>query len=128
MMTATAVDRFVETGAPLRMNDCFNPYADRHPPFDIEDASAVRASNLRHILSAAAKAGVADLWIGLELGQDGERRTGLVMTDDAHIKTHDPSGLGSFAPRDAGWSRQGNDRQHSLGGARPDRMTGFCET
>lgn len=88
MSIATAVDRFVEEVAALQMKGCFNPYADRYPPFDIEDAPAVRRSNLRHVLAAAAKAGVADIWIGLELGHNGGRRTGLAMTDDTHIEAH----------------------------------------
>lgn len=32
--------------------------------------------------------GVEDLWIGLELGYNGGRRTGLAMTDDAHLYAH----------------------------------------
>lgn len=88
MTTTTSVDRFVAAVAALQMNGCFNPYSHRYPPFDIEDAPAVRTSNLRHVLAAAARAGVADLWIGLELGHNGGRRTGLAMTDDAHIEAH----------------------------------------
>lgn len=88
MTVATAVERFVETVSTIGMDACFNPYADRYLPFDIEDAPAVRRSNLRHVLGAAAEAGVADLWIGLELGHNGGRRTGLAMTDDAHLEAH----------------------------------------
>jgi hypothetical protein len=85
---APAVDEFVGAIAALRMNDCFNPYADRYDPFDLQDAPTIRASNLRHVLGAAADTGVADLWIGLELGHNGGRRTGLAMTDDTHLHAH----------------------------------------
>jgi hypothetical protein len=88
MTIEIAVESFVEAVAALRMDGCFNPYADRYPPFDLDNAPAVRRANLRHILSAAAEAGVADLWIGLELGHNGGRRTGLAMTDDANLEAH----------------------------------------
>ena len=90
MSTTSAVEAFVEAVASLRMDGCFNPYADRYPPFDVQDAPAIRSSNVKHVLDAAAKGGVADLWIGLELGHNGGRRTGLAMTDDAHVKAHGP--------------------------------------
>lgn len=70
------------------MNGCFNPYVDRYVPFDLPDAPAIRRANLTHILRSAAASGVDDLWIGLELGHNGGRRTGLAMTDDAHLKEH----------------------------------------
>lgn len=88
MTVAVAVDRFVEAVAALQLNGCFNPYSDRYPPFDREDAPAIRRSNLRHVLCAAAEEGVVDLWIGLELGHNGGRRTGLAMTDDTHLEAH----------------------------------------
>lgn len=70
------------------MPSCFNPYADRYEPFDLPDAPAIRMANLVHVLDAAAQSGVHDLWIGLELGHKGGRRTGLAMTDDVHISAH----------------------------------------
>ena len=88
MSIITAVDAFVDAVAALRMDGCFNPYADRYDPFDVEDAPMLRRSNLRHVLSAAARTTVADLWIGLELGHNGGRRTGLAMTDDRHLVAH----------------------------------------
>ena len=88
MSEAGQVDAFVDAVAALRIEGCFNPYADRYPPFDVEDAPAARRSNLNHVLGAAAKTGVADLWIGLELGHNGGRRTGLAMTDDVHLEAH----------------------------------------
>lgn len=55
----------------------------RHPP-----APAIRRSNLTHVLTSAATSGVDDLWIGLELGHKGGRRTGLAMTDDMQLTAH----------------------------------------
>lgn len=88
MSIAPAVEEFVGAVAALRMDGCFNPYADRYDPFDLEDAPLLRRSNLRHVLGAAAETGVADIWIGLELGHNGGRRTGLAMTDDGHLHAH----------------------------------------
>ncbi|HEX8578250.1 MAG TPA: uracil-DNA glycosylase [Allosphingosinicella sp.] len=85
---SAAVTDFVEAMASLRMDGCFNPYSDRYPPFDVENAPAIRRDNLTHVLQAAAETGVADLWIGLELGHNGGRRTGLAMTDDARLSAH----------------------------------------
>jgi len=88
MSVAPAVENFVDAVAALQMNSCFNPYADRYPPFDTEDAPVIRRSNLKYVLGAAVEGGVVDLWIGLELGHNGGRRTGLAMTDDAHLEAH----------------------------------------
>jgi hypothetical protein len=88
MSVATRVTDFVETIASLRLTNCFNPYVERYPPFDSKDAPAIRRANLMHVLGAAAASGVDDLWIGLELGHNGGRRTGLAMTDDRHLDAH----------------------------------------
>jgi hypothetical protein len=88
MSKATEVPGFVEAVAALRLEGCFNPYTERYPPFDLEDAPAIRRANLTHVLESAAATGVDDLWIGLELGHNGGRRTGLAMTDDLHVEAH----------------------------------------
>lgn len=88
MIQALTPRRFVEAVSAVRLEGCFNPYADRYPPFDREDAPAIRRANLFHTLEGAAKDGVDELWIGLELGHNGGRRTGLAMTDDAHLEAH----------------------------------------
>lgn len=88
MRIEIAASAFVDALASLRMDGCFNPYADRYPPFDLDDAAAIRRSNLTAVLQAAAQAGVEDLWIGLELGYNGGRRTGLAMTDDTNLEAH----------------------------------------
>lgn len=87
-MSAAAVADFVESIASLRLDHSFNPYVDRYAPFDTEDAPAIRRANLTHVLAAASSSGTDDLWVGLELGHKGGRRTGLAMTDDTHLKAH----------------------------------------
>jgi hypothetical protein len=88
MSASAAVEEFVEAVSALELDGCFNPYAQRYPPFDLEDAPAIRRANLTHVLGSAAETGVDDIWIGLELGHNGGRRTGLAMTDDVHLAAH----------------------------------------
>ena len=79
---------FVDALAELRLRDCFNPYSDTYPPFDVKDAPAIRRANLTSILEAAVSLPVEELWVGLELGHNGGRRTGLAMTDDHNLPAH----------------------------------------
>ena len=88
MKTNITPGAFVEAVARLRLPDCFNPYADIYAPFDLADAPAIRRANLASVLTAAASTGVDDLWVGLELGHRGGRRTGLAMTDDSNLLSH----------------------------------------
>ena len=73
--------------ARLRFPDTFNPYADRCPEHDLVDAPEIRRSNLLATFEAAV-AGVDAIWIALEPGHRGARRTGLAMTDDCHLAAH----------------------------------------
>jgi hypothetical protein len=73
--------------ARLRFPDTFNPYADRCPKYDLADATKIRRSNLIATFEAAV-AGVDSIWIALEPGHRGARRTGLAMTDDIHLAAH----------------------------------------
>lgn len=73
--------------ARLRFPDTFNPYADCCAKHDLVDAARIRRSNLLATFEAAAS-GVDSMWIALEPGHRGARRTGLAMTDDIHLATH----------------------------------------
>lgn len=73
--------------AGLSFPSTFNPYADRCPQHDRPDAAGIRRANLLATFEAAA-GGVDELWIALEPGHRGARRTGLAMTDDRHLATH----------------------------------------
>lgn len=88
MPSGTSVANFVSAISALRLDSCFNPYSDRCVEFDVHNAPEIRRSNLAHVLGAAVASGVEDLWVGLELGYNGGRRTGLAMTDDAHLDAH----------------------------------------
>jgi hypothetical protein len=76
---------FVEALASVSMPDVFNPYADRCPAYDTHDAPALRRGNLVRVLEAAIESGVDGIWIARDLGYRGGRRTGVALTDEAHL-------------------------------------------
>jgi hypothetical protein len=69
------------------LRDVFNPYADCCAAYDLPNAPAIRRANLQYTIEAALR-GVEELWIALEPGHRGARRTGLAMTDDQHLNAH----------------------------------------
>ncbi|MEP0068526.1 uracil-DNA glycosylase [Pyruvatibacter sp.] len=79
------VDRFIRRLAAFEGEGVFNPYRDVCPVFDRNDAPDRRRHNLRLILMAASEQSVKTIWIGRDLGYRGGRRTGLALTDEAHL-------------------------------------------
>ncbi|HVV75134.1 MAG TPA: uracil-DNA glycosylase [Mycobacteriales bacterium] len=63
----------------------FNPYRDVCPTYDVPDAAAIRRENVRALLARAATLDGIDVWIGREPGYLGARRTGVALTDEAHL-------------------------------------------
>lgn len=82
------VEKFVSEVAALSFSNTFNPYRDTCSIFDFPESAAIRRDLLTATLSAAAEFGVDCLWIGRDLGYRGGRRTGLALTDEAHIGAH----------------------------------------
>ncbi|MGR3591830.1 MAG: uracil-DNA glycosylase [Limimaricola soesokkakensis] len=82
------VDNFVTSVAALRFDNAFNPYADTCVDFDIPGAPEVRRKNLARALDAALATGVESVWVARDLGYRGGRRTGLALTDEAHLNAH----------------------------------------
>ena len=76
---------FVEKLKNVTLDNVFNPYADRCPLHDLPDAPSIRSENLLHYLDVALATGVDSIWIGRDLGFRGGRRTGLALTDEAHL-------------------------------------------
>lgn len=76
---------FVSRLAEFDQANVFNPYADVCPDHDKDDAPAIRRANLRKVLEAAICARADSIWIGRDLGYRGGRRTGLALTDEAHL-------------------------------------------
>ncbi|WP_315797842.1 uracil-DNA glycosylase [Bradyrhizobium sp. SZCCHNRI3043] len=79
---------FVKELAGLRFEDVFNPYSERCKEFDRHDAPRIRQKNLRLVIDKALQTSVDTLWIARDLGYRGGRRTGLALTDEAHLHDH----------------------------------------
>lgn len=80
-----SVSSFVSRLARFDQVNVFNPYADVCPDHDKDDAPAIRRANLCKMLEAAIGARADSIWIGRDLGYRGGRRTGLALTDEAHL-------------------------------------------
>lgn len=80
--------RFVDIVADLRFENAFNPYSEICPQYDRPDASVIRRENLVRVLEAALFNGVSTIWVARDLGYRGGRRTGLALTDEAHLDAH----------------------------------------
>lgn len=77
--------KFVDALARVRMESVFNPYSERCPFFDREDAAEIRKANLLLLLKASSMRGIHSVWIGRDLGYRGGRRTGIPLTDEIHL-------------------------------------------
>lgn len=75
----------VERLAQIKLPDVFNPYAERCPYHDREDAPEIRRENLRRVLERQAEAQTKTIWVGRDFGYRGARRTGLSLTDEGHM-------------------------------------------
>ena len=79
---------FIDRLKELSFDNAFNPYSDRCPVHDLDDAPQRREQMLLSLITAARDRGVDSMWIGQELGHLGGRRTGLALTDDIYFDTH----------------------------------------
>ncbi|MEA3037959.1 MAG: hypothetical protein QOE79_472 [Sphingomonadales bacterium] len=80
-----AADKFVEHVSKIRLPDVFNPWGEVCRVADRPDAAVVRTSNLRLALHRALEINVDSILVGRDLGYRGGRRTGLALTDEAHL-------------------------------------------
>ncbi len=79
---------FVSTIRDVTLENVFNPYANRCPIHDKNDAPQIRSTVLTSLLRAARVTELDAIWIGRDLGYKGGRRTGLALTDDVHLSAH----------------------------------------
>jgi hypothetical protein len=75
----------VERLAQTRLPDVFNPYADRCPFHDKQDAPAIRRDNLLRVLERQVEVRTRTIWVGRDFGHRGARRTGISLTDEGHL-------------------------------------------
>ena len=72
----------------MAFENTFNPYFDRCPVYDADEAPELRRYYLEEMLERAAAAELDAIWVGRDLGYRGGRRTGLALTDDIHFSSH----------------------------------------
>lgn len=80
-----SIDAFIKDLAAFESDNVFNPYLHICDTFDRQDAARIRRRNLRELLTAALDGGAATIWVARDLGYRGGRRTGLALTDEAHL-------------------------------------------
>ena len=83
-----SANSIVSALANIRFAETFNPYFDRCPVYDTENAPEIRRYYLSEILQRAADSDLDAIWVGRDLGYRGGRRTGLALTDDIHFSDH----------------------------------------
>lgn len=76
---------FVADLASIESANAFNPYSTNCAVHDCPDAALIRRENLTSLLEAALANGVDAVWVARDLGYLGGRRTGLALTDEAHL-------------------------------------------
>lgn len=79
------VKAFIKLLEAISPPDVFNPYRDTCPIHDKASGAQIRARNLRKFLDASLHLGVDTIWMGRDLGYRGGRRTGIALTDEAHL-------------------------------------------
>ncbi|MDW3182659.1 uracil-DNA glycosylase [Roseobacter sp.] len=87
-MKRNAIDKFLSGISKVSLAAVFNPYRDQCELHDLPNAPQIRKENLEAALVAALKLKVRTLWIARDLGYRGGRRTGLALTDEAHLTTY----------------------------------------
>src|SRR3546814_905840 len=66
----------------MAFDNTFNPYFDRCPVHDAEEAPELRRYYLKEMLERAAEAELDAIWVGRDVGSRGWRRRGLALHAD----------------------------------------------
>lgn len=78
---------FINLLEAISFPDVFNPYRDTCPIHDKACGAKIRVRNLSKFLDASLRIRVDTIWMGRDLGYKGGRRTGIALTDEAHLPT-----------------------------------------
>lgn len=81
------LEQLVDALADVDLPMVFNPYRHACAIHDNADSPVQRRRNLLNYLTAARRAGAKTMWMGRDLGYRGGRRTGLPLTDEAHLSS-----------------------------------------
>lgn len=76
---------FVDALSAITLENTFNPYRDTCPVHDAPDAAERRRGNLIRCLDACLEGNADTIWVARDLGYRGGRRTGIPLTDEAHL-------------------------------------------
>lgn len=76
---------FVDALSKIELANTFNPYRDFCPFHDQPNAPQRRKRNLQRCLEASLDAKADTIWVARDLGYRGGRRTGVPLTDEAHL-------------------------------------------
>lgn len=79
------IKKFVDSVSSFEMPRVFNPYRDSCPVHDDDKSAFLRRENLKNYLISAFEKSPECLWVGRDLGYRGGRRTGIPLTDEAHL-------------------------------------------
>lgn len=79
------IPKFLAEIASISLPNVFNPYRDTCSEHDLPGASKLRRNNLKSVLESLLNVGTDTVWMGRDLGYRGGRRTGLALTDEAHL-------------------------------------------
>jgi len=83
-----SAESFVSRLADAKLQNVFNPYSDFCALHDEPNAASTRSENLTAALTSALSLNVRTIWVARDLGYRGGRRTGLALTDEAHLSEH----------------------------------------
>jgi hypothetical protein len=86
---------FVTALSRIELTGVFNPYRQRCSAHDLANGAALRKGNLQRYLEVVQSKKLDTIWMGRDLGYRGGRRTGLALTDEAHLSDFGAVYLGS---------------------------------
>lgn len=79
------IDQLIKSIKDTSFDNVFNPYIHNCHTHDHKKSHEIREENLKVYLSRQLKLKPEIIWVGRDLGYRGGRRTGIPLTDEAHL-------------------------------------------